>query len=385
MPIRSILFTDPRERLRTLRHRVGGRGNPYLHTLDRYAGIPLVAALGVRRRSRPQPSAPHTIGLLNTAAIGDTILMGALTADLRVAYPEAKILIFAGSDNAEAASLLEGLDARVTLSLVNLFASIRQLRQHRLDMLFDFGPWPRINALLSALAGAHFTVGFRTTRQYRHYAYDAAVEHRQDVHELENYRSLVRAIGVESSRLPSINWHSFEPPASPNERPVVFHLWPGGTHPEFKQWPLERWAKLAHELATTCSRIVLTGAPGQFAANETLLAMLDPALRYRMHNAAGLNLRATASLLAHASLMVSVNTGIMHLAAAMDVPLVALHGPTSARRWGPLGPRAVALESPCQGCGYLDLGFEYKRQPRHCMDAISYRMVRDACDRVLNP
>ena len=113
--------------------------------------------------------------------------------------------------------------------------------------------------------------------------------------------------------------------------------------------------------------------------------MLDPALRYRMHNAAGLNLRATASLLAHASLMVSVNTGIMHLAAAMNVPLVALHGPTSARRWGPLGPRAVALESPCEGCGYLDLGFEYKRQPRHCMDAISYRTVREACDRVLNP
>jgi heptosyltransferase-3 len=83
--------------------------------------------------------------------------------------------------------------------------------------------------------------------------------------------------------------------------------------------------------------------------------------------------------------MVSVNTGIMHLAAAMNVPLVALHGPTSARRWGPLGPHTVALESPCQGCGYLDLGFEYKRQPRDCMNAISYRMVREACDRVLNP
>ena len=256
-----------------------------------------------------------------------------MTADLRAAYPQAKVIFFAGSDNADAANLLEGLDARVTLSLVNLFGSIQLLRQHHLDILFDFGPWPRINAVLSALAGARFTVGFRTTGQYRHYVYDVAVEHRQDVHELENYRSLMRAVGIESSRLPSINYHSFEPLPPPNERPVVLHLWPGGTHPELKQWPLERWAKLADELSTTHSRIVLTGAPSQFVANEAFLATLDPALRYRMHNAAGLNLRATASLLAQASLMVSVNTGIMHLAAAMNVPLVALHGPTSARRW----------------------------------------------------
>jgi len=110
------------------------------------------------------------IGVLNTAAIGDTILMGAALADLRAAYPRANLIAFSGRGNAEAVELLGGLDATVTLPLENLGASFRQLRQYHLDLLFDFGPWPRINAVLSALAHADFTIGFRTTRQHRHYA-----------------------------------------------------------------------------------------------------------------------------------------------------------------------------------------------------------------------
>jgi ADP-heptose:LPS heptosyltransferase len=323
------------------------------------------------------------IGVLNTAAIGDTILMGAALADLRAAYPRANLIAFSGRGNAEAVELLGGLDATVTLPLENLGASFRQLRQYHLDLLFDFGPWPRINAVLSALAHADFTIGFRTTRQHRHYAYDVAVEHRNDVHEVENYRSLVRAIGLDAWHLPSLNCLP-APSLQQRERSFVFHLWPGGTHAELKEWPLERWARLARELVVESDRIVLTGAPGQFVANEKLLATIDPPFRSRFHNAAGLRLDATASLLAQASLVVCVNTGIMHLAAALGVPLVALHGPTSVRRWGPIGPRTVALESPCQGCGYLDLGFEYHHKPRYCMSAISYRMVREACAQVLN-
>ncbi|MGH8338108.1 MAG: glycosyltransferase family 9 protein, partial [Gammaproteobacteria bacterium] len=208
--------------------------------------------------------------------------------------------------------------------------------------------------------------------------------HRNDVHELDNYRSLVRAIGLEAWHLPSVNCALPEPASRPRDRFFVFHLWPGGTHAELKEWPLDRWARLARELVSECDRIVLTGAPGQFITNEALLAMIDPPFRSRFQNAAGLSLDATASLLARATLVVSVNTGIMHLAAALGVPLIALHGPTSVRRWGPIGQRSVALESPCRGCGYLDLGFEYHRKPRHCMRAISYRMVREACARVLN-
>jgi len=79
---------------------------------------------------------------------------------------------------------------------------------------------------------------------------------------------------------------------------------------------------------------------------------------------------------------VSVNTGLMHLAAAMDVPTVGLHGPTSALRWGPKGTRSIAVVSADPASQYLSLGFEY---PASCnaMRAIHADAVIDAIDSLM--
>jgi heptosyltransferase I len=68
--------------------------------------------------------------------------------------------------------------------------------------------------------------------------------------------------------------------------------------------------------------------------------------------------------------VVSVNTGIVHLAAATGVPTVALNGPTAGKRWGPVGERAASVESPYSGCGYLHFGWEYGGQREDCMKGI---------------
>jgi ADP-heptose:LPS heptosyltransferase len=73
-----------------------------------------------------------------------------------------------------------------------------------------------------------------------------------------------------------------------------------------------------------------------------------------------------------------VNTGVMHLAAATGATTVALNGPTSEARWGPIGERAVSVNSDLPGCGYLNLGFEYDRGRPDCMRAISVDRVTEA-------
>jgi heptosyltransferase I len=78
-------------------------------------------------------------------------------------------------------------------------------------------------------------------------------------------------------------------------------------------------------------------------------------------------------------MVVSVDTGIMHLAAALGVPVIGLHGPTSSKRWGPIGRNADAIDSPDPGAGYLYLGFEVPAVPPPCMEAISYETVLDEC------
>jgi len=362
--------------------RIRGRGNGSLRLLDRYIGIPLVFALGVLRRKRRIPSNPRNVGLLNTAAIGDTVLMSAVVADLRERYCESAITLLVGPSNYQAACLIDGADSVKRLPVLNPLASLREIRKHPFDLLLDFGPWSRLNALLTLCSRSSFTVGFRTGGEHRHFGYDIAVTHGDDVHELENHRRLVKALGVQTSHGPSLRYIQLHigDGTSARQRFAVVHMWPGGSGSELKEWPRERWLQVVKHLTATGYRIHLTGSREQFALNQSFIANMDARLREFAENSAGLSLAETTYILARAQLVISVNTGVMHMAAAVGVPLVALHGPTNARRWGPVSDRAVSVESPLKGCGYLNLGFEFPRRcPPKCMEAITVEQVLAAC------
>ena len=71
-----------------------------------------------------------------------------------------------------------------------------------------------------------------------------------------------------------------------------------------------------------------------------------------------------------ARIVVTNNTGFMHLAVASGAVVIGLHGPTSSVKWGPWGTRAASIKSrmPCSPCLYL--GFEYGCKTDKCMRQI---------------
>jgi heptosyltransferase I len=71
----------------------------------------------------------------------------------------------------------------------------------------------------------------------------------------------------------------------------------------------------------------------------------------------------------------------MHLAAIVGAPTVSINGPNRNGRWGPVGPRAIGVEAPGEGCGYLHLGFDFDGQATDCMERITVDMVVDAARR----
>ena len=251
-----------------------GRANRFARLIDRYLGVILVFGLGACRRRRAIPSHLNRIGLLNTAALGDTILMSGPVADLRAQHPKAKITVLAGPSNYDIACLVDHLDHVVKLPVFDPFASLRMLRAQRFDALLDFGPWCRLNALLTILSGARCAIGFRTQGQARHFGYDLAVEHSGRVHEFENQRRIIRALGVEASHFPSLRppasaeikrWNTFEEPY------VVCHLWPGGSAARQKEWPVPRWIALSEHFARSKYHVVFTGSPNQRSLNEKVI------------------------------------------------------------------------------------------------------------------
>jgi ADP-heptose:LPS heptosyltransferase len=363
------------------------RGLGFRRRLDRFVGVPLLWLLGKLHHPRTLPEEIRHIVILQTAAIGDTLLMSQAVRRLRQALPDARIILALGRDNRAVAELLPRTDEVVLIDPLAPIQALRTLRALKPDLLIDYGTWPRLNALLTTLAGARFTAGFKTPNQDRHFAYDYFAEHSAKRHEVENQRALLGFLGSTNEwdlSLEVPDAAGFKPPL-PAQSFVVFHPWASGSGKRLKEWPAEYWKELGIYIAEKVSGIILTGGPRDASDTNGLADFL------RMHIstilvisvAGSYSLAQTACLLRAARAVVSVNTGIMHLAALLGAPTIGLHGPTDPARWGPYGPQTVSL-LPNEGAyGYLNLGFEFPPAAQPCLQYLSPAKVAAAVSRWL--
>jgi ADP-heptose:LPS heptosyltransferase len=120
-------------------------------------------------------------------------------------------------------------------------------------------------------------------------------------------------------------------------RYVVVH--PGSARIE-KFWVAERWAGLIDHLTLSCGLpVVVTGGP--WDVEQRHLAEIAERSQQGFRNLAKkTSVAAMAAVISQAALAVTVDTGALHLAAAFQIPQVALFGPTNPFRWGPRHARS---------------------------------------------
>jgi heptosyltransferase-1 len=107
-----------------------------------------------------------------------------------------------------------------------------------------------------------------------------------------------------------------------------------------KQWPVERYGTVAKELAQDGIRSVVNYGPGE----EELAAAVETASEGTARKIS-CSIAELIALTRRASLLIGGDTGPMHLAAALTVPVVAIFGPTNPARNGPFGTRSIVLRS----------------------------------------
>lgn len=358
------------------------RGSVTLKFLDRYVGIPVMLALGLFTNKKVwiKGQVVRSAAFLQTAAIGDTVLSSAVVQDFKKAFPDSRVIFFTGASNYETARLIPGIDAVVRLPVKNPIAAIKQIREAGpFDLWIDFGPWPRLNAIFTYFARAALTVGFKTDRQYRHYAYDIVVPHSSLKHELDNYRALLQCIGIsDTTSAPALAVDG----ATDKAKRIVIHMFPGGSRSYLKEWPDDRWIELINKFVEENYLVALTGAG---VNRDKANAVRERVTRKeRVTVVAGdLDLRRTAELLRSSQLVISVDTGIMHMASALGCDLVSLHGPTQPKRWGPLHSRSRSLHPAIDCSPCISLGFESRCQDPKCMVQISVQEVFAAASKLL--
>jgi lipopolysaccharide heptosyltransferase I len=245
----------------------------------------------------------------------------------------------------------------------------KTLQERRYDMVIDFQGLLRSGAA-SFLAKAPARIGFAAGREGSRWCYTVCIKSSAGaIHAVDRNLDMLKQIGVPMSgpvtfplRLPAEteSWAEAlwtREQIEGGENTVVVHP---AARWETKRWMAERYAQVADRLSSRMgARIILVAGGEQISqVDEVLRHLRGPAI-----NLAGKStLLELAALLKKSTLVISNDSGPMHLAAAVGTPVVALFGPTDPRRVGPYGAAHVVLKKQFQCAGCTRRGCAHEQQ-----------------------
>lgn len=171
-------------------------------------------------------------------------------------------------------------------------------------------------------------------------------------------------LGIPALRVDKDNQLSLRQRLGLDSAAPLLGLCPGAEFGPAKRWPERHYAALASHYINQGWQVLLLGSQNDAPVAQSIIAAVDESARVRCINAAGTtSLVDAVDLLASCSLVVSNDSGLMHVAAAVGAPLAAVYGSTSPAFTPPLGEDVsiVSHELPCRPCfkrecplGHLD-------------------------------
>jgi heptosyltransferase-1 len=274
--------------------------------------------------------------------------------------------------------------------LHDLIDFIGRLRRQRYDLVLDFQASLK-GMVLIALARAQRKIGFGRGLAHQEHSYLVLNERipavSMETHALDRNLLMLQAIGVDCRQI------EYNLPITADHRRNVSQLQseagqrmdgPFAAINPMAQWESKLWfqrgfARVADHLQIDLGLpVVFTGGPSDRPYIETIRSLM----RTQAPNLAGrTDLLTLAALLQQAQLMITTDTGSMHIAAAVGTPTVALFGPTVPWRTGPYGQghRVIQADRHCRPC--------FKRRcpyPESCMASIGIEEVMSTVDELLS-
>ncbi len=344
--------------------------------LDEYAGRWLVTLIQWFRPSlkRDPASTIERILFIKFWGIGSIILAEPALRYLRKNYPQARIDFLTLKQNRELFALVPHVDRAHVMDFdhawrffVSAIRLIIRLRRERYHLIFDAEFFANFSALVARLASPRCLIGFSRIGAMRNQLLDMAVPFNQEQHAAENFlRLVVSATNNATLHLSAPNSNVFHPRVfitSDRTKKIRFHHMPyvvinvnASSLALERRWPRERFVNLARWLLKNYAiKIILIGSRAEREYTREVVRAIDA--KNRVINLAGkLSVVELANLIAKAALFISNDSGPLHLAAALQKPVVGFYGPETPQRFGPLCRDRLIfyLGLPCSPCMSVD-------------------------------
>jgi lipopolysaccharide heptosyltransferase II len=351
----------------------------FLKFIDNYLGRLVIAIL------RPQPPShivePGAVLIIRPGGIGDAILLIPTIKALRNAYPACAIDILAERRNAATFHLASGIR---TIYLYDTLAGLKTVLRSRYDAVIDTEQWHLLSAGVARLTKSPLSIGYATNERIK--MFTNAVQYSLEEYEMDSFSHLLQPLGIMESEIG-------KPPflVVPDEavtkatamlgkfadKPFIA-IFPGSSIPE-KRWNMSNFVELALKLNQAGFQIIVIGSEKERVMGEAMTCGLDA-----LNLVGKTSLVETAAVIDKSALLVSGDSGILHIAAGLGRPTVSLFGPSCIKKWAPRGEHHLTISrnlscSPCSQFGNIP----NCRINVRCMAEITVEEVLGAVEKLL--
>lgn len=318
--------------------------------------------------------------------IGDAVMTTPAIGVIREYFPQAEIAVLANQLVSQVFVGHDWVDRVITFDRNGIHRGVMgrirlaaELRKHGFDLAIIL-PNSLDAAMVPWLAGIPVRLG--KTGDGRSLLLTGRFPKKlqpQGIHQSRNYLAMLRYFGITGSEKPQLlittgtedrELAARLAASGINDSDPVLGINPGATYGSAKRWYPDRFAAAAKEIARqTGAKVVITGGPGETA----IAADIESELAGDCLNLAGkTSVRQLMALLKRCNLLITNDSGPMHIAAAFDVPLVAIFGSTDHTTTYPLSDKAVVVRAPvdCAPCMKRECPIDHR-----CMLSVTVEMV----------
>lgn len=324
--------------------------------------------------------------IIRNDGIGDMLNSTPAISALRASYPDAHISVFGKYPSSEVLKFNPDVDEIISHdndSFLKNLKLLKRIRSYRYDLAVVLQNSSECN-LLACISGAKYRIGRKGKR------FSSMLTHRikskdqkGTKHEIERNMDVVKFIGAKQTKQNLVFALSDEEKNLAKEfleqrglRRQIAGIHPGGSSFD-KLWQAEKFAEIADKIYNQFGLDILlfSGPNEQDLVNEFRNKISVPFVC-----AGQITLRMMSALMERCSIFVCNDSGPMHIASALNIPTVAIFGPTDHIRWRPLNKNAIIVrkEVNCWPCSAHKCKKEF-----YCIKSLTVEEVWDAINKIM--